>query len=131
MLSIFTDEVWTLDLLIRTNSSFSLFSPYQFILIFVFIVLVDFKSNTNTKATPFNSHFFTTDSLLNYTKTNRRTSSPVNRCQKPIKQDNQQNHDDDDDENNEVVEDEEEEEENDIIETDENVNDLDEDSCNR
>jgi hypothetical protein len=92
-----------LDFLIRTFR----FS-YQFVLIFVFIVLVDFNSNTNNKTTPFSHHLFSTNSFLNYSKSDRRTSSPIDHQQQ-----------------------EEEIEDNDEIGTDENDDDLDEDSCNR
>ncbi len=98
---------WMLDLLIRTFR----FS-YQFVLIFVFLVLVDFNSNTKNKTTPFSHHLFSTNSFLNYSKSDRRTSSPI------------EHHQQDEDE-------EEEEHNNDEITTDENDDDLDEDSCNR
>lgn len=91
--------------LLRAPSPSDIFFSYHFILIFVFIVLVDFNSNTNNKTTPFSHHLFSTNSFLNYTKSDRRTSSPI---------DHQQ-----------------EEEDNEEIPTDENDDDLDEDSCNR
>jgi hypothetical protein len=107
-------NAWLLDK--NISSLFHSFS-YQFVLIFVFIVLVDFNSNTNNKTTPFTHHLFSTNSFLNYTKSDRRTSSPI-------------------DHHKEIEEEEEEEEEeednnNEEIGTDENDDDLDEDSCNR
>jgi hypothetical protein len=101
-----------LDFLIRT---FRL--SYQFVLIFVFIALVDFNSNTNNKTTPFSHHLFSTNSFLNYSKSDRRTSSPI------------EHHHQQEIEEEEVEE--EEEDNNDEIGTDENDDDLDEDSCNR
>ncbi len=103
---------WMLDFLIRT---FRL--SYQFVLIFVFIALVDFNSNTNNKTTPFSHHLFSTNSFLNYSKSDRRTSSPI------------EHHHQQEIEEEEVEE--EEEDNNDEIGTDENDDDLDEDSCNR
>lgn len=89
---------------------------YQSVLIFVFLVLVDFNSNTNNKTTPFNHHLFSTDSFLNYSKkSDRRTSSP-------IKTHHQEEEEDDD------IEEEEEENHNENSATDD---ELDEDSCNR
>ncbi len=64
-----------LDFLIRTFC-LSLSFSYQFVLIFV-VVLVDFNSNTNNKTTPFSHHLFSTNSFVNYTKSDRRTSSPI------------------------------------------------------
>ena len=77
---------------------------------FFSFVLVDFNSNTNNKTTPFSHHLFSTNSFLNYSKSDRRTSSPIETHQEEA---------------------EEEEEEIDGLSTDENDDDLDEDSCNR
>jgi len=106
---------WMLDFSIRIYFVFS----YQSVLIFVFLVLVDFNSNTNKKTTPFNHHlFFSTDSFLNYSKkSDRRTSSPI----KTHHQEEDEEVDDDDD-------DDEEENHNEDLATDD---ELDEDSCNR
>lgn len=106
-----------LDFLIRTFSSVLSICTH---LCFLFIVLVDFNSNTNNKTTPFSHHLFSTNSFLNYSKSDRRTSSPIEHSHHHHHQ-------------NEVVEEEEEleEENNDDISSEENEEELDDDSCNR
>jgi hypothetical protein len=76
-------------------------------------IRTDFNSNTKNKTTPFSHHhLFSSNSFLNYSKSDRRTSSPI------------EHHQDD-------GEREEEEEEEEVeLTTDENDDDLDEDSCN-
>ena len=102
---------WALDFLIRT---------FRFIFLSIcthlcfFFVLVDFNSNSKNKTTPFSHHhLFSSNSFLNYSKSDRRTSSPIEH----------HHHQDNGDE---------EEAEEDIeLTTDENDDELDEDSCNR
>ncbi|CAF1994303.1 unnamed protein product [Rotaria magnacalcarata] len=77
---------------------------------------VDFNSNTNTKTTPFSHHLFSANSFLNYnTKSDRRTSSPIDHHQR---------------EEEEEEEEEEDNNNNEEIGSDENDDDLDDDSCN-
>ncbi|UJR37751.1 hypothetical protein I4U23_030445 [Adineta vaga] len=85
-------------------------------------IRTDFNSNTNNKTTPFNHHLFATNSFLNYTKSNRRTSSPIDHS-------NHHHQEEDEDEDDEAIE-EDEDNNNEDIGTDENDDDLDEDSCN-
>lgn len=92
--------------LVDKNISFLSLSIYTHLCFAFLLVLVDF--NSNTKSTPFSHQLFSPNSFLNYSKSDRRTSSPIEHHQ------HQQSNED-----------------NEEITTDDNDDYLDEDSCNR